>query len=107
MVLVKRLDAKTRHFFTIYDSTGHLLRLLYLNFCANGDNNNRTDYFTPCVCAQGNETEQQCVGCRAGNKQSMSELSNRLRLFSVDLVTGNVRLKRELVRLSKGVLNVE
>ena len=30
---------------------------MYGDFCANDDNNNTTDYFTPCACARGNYTK--------------------------------------------------
>ena len=62
VVLVKSLEEKTCRFFAIYDildSTGHLLRRLYLEIWQflcndNGNDDDKTDYFTPCACEQGN-----------------------------------------------------
>ena len=59
MVFVKCLEAKARHFFAIYDILTALAthQDAYISrsgdFCANNDDNDndKTNYFTPCACA--------------------------------------------------------
>ena len=57
---IPRFDTRWSQFFAEFDSFFMIMSRLdayisrYGDFCANNDNDDTTDYFTPCACARGN-----------------------------------------------------